>query len=75
MVVPGTSFFAGKFFELSTATFGLFLISANNKIPMAIIVMPSMKNEWPSEKVVRKNSTIDGKNIPEKLDPEVAIPR
>lgn len=65
---------AGEFFEVSTATFGLFLISKNSTTPMPIMISPSIRNENPSEKVVRKNSTIDGKNMPEKLDPEVAIP-
>lgn len=74
IATPDSASLDNVIFELSSETFGLFLIRANNKIPIAIIVMPSMKNEWPSEKVVRKNRTIDGKKIPEKLDPEVAIP-
>lgn len=36
---------AGESFEVSTANFGLFLISTNNRTPMAIIIRPSMKNE------------------------------
>lgn len=66
---------AGELFEVSTGTFGLFLISSNSRAPMAIMMSPSIRNEKPSENVVRINNTIDGKNMPEKLDPEVAIPR
>lgn len=41
----GVASSAGKFFEVSTANFGVFLIRKNSRTPIAIMTSPSIKNE------------------------------